>query len=71
MIESKMLRWTGHVTQIKESKGAFKMLTVKSTEKGDLKRPSRRWEDNFRIDLKETGINTRNCIDLSQDMDYW
>ena len=31
----------------------------------------RRWEDNYRNDFKETGINTRNWVDLAQDMDYW
>ena len=34
-------------------------------------RPRRRWEDSIRIDLKEIGINTRNWVDSSQDMDYW
>ena len=28
-------------------------------------------EDNIRMDLKETGINTRNWVGLAQDRDYW
>ena len=31
----------------------------------------RRWEDNIRMDLKEIGINTRNCVGSTQDRDYW
>ena len=32
----------------------------KPTGKIPLERPRRRWEDHFRMDLKEMGINTRN-----------
>ena len=27
--------------------------------------------DNIRIDLEETGINTRNWVDTAQDRDDW
>ena len=30
----------------------------------------RRWKDNFRMDLKEIGINTRKWADSAQDRDY-
>ena len=36
-----------------------------------LGRPSRRWEDNIRIDLKEICINMRNWVDSAQERDYW
>jgi hypothetical protein len=38
------------------------MLTDKPTGKNPLGRSRRRWEDNIRIDLKEIGINMRNCV---------
>ena len=60
VIESRRLRWTGHVARMEESRSAFKMLTGKPTGKRSLGRPRRRWEDNIRMDLKEIGINTRN-----------
>ena len=41
------------------SRSAFKILTGKRPSG----RPNRRWEDNIRIDLKEIGIITRNCVD--------
>jgi hypothetical protein len=29
------------------------------------------WEDDIRMDLKEIGINTRNCVDSAQDRGNW
>ena len=40
------------------------------TGKISLGMPRRRWEDNIRMHLKEISINTRNCVDSTQDMDY-
>ena len=40
-------------------------------EYGLEKLHSHRWEDKFRIDLKEKGINTRNWLDSAQDRAYW
>ena len=34
-------------------------------------RPRWRLEDNIRMDIREIGINTRNWVDLAQDVDYW
>ena len=50
---------------------AVKILAGKPTGKRILGRPSCRWEDNIRMNVKEIGINTRNWIDSAQDMDYW
>ena len=50
---------------------AFKILTGKPTGKRPSGRPRHRWEDNIRIDINETGINTRNWVGLAQDRDYW
>ena len=70
MIKSRILRWAGDVDKIEEGRSAFKIITGKPTEKRLLERPRRRWEDNIRIDLKETGINTINWVDSAQDRDY-
>jgi hypothetical protein len=56
---------------MEEGKGAFKVLTGKPAGERHLGRPGRIWEDNIRIDLKEIGIDTKNWVDLAQDMDYW
>ena len=56
---------------MEQGRSAFKILTGTPTEKRSLGRPRLRWEDNTGNDLKETGVNTRNWVDLAQDMDYW
>ena len=47
VIKSRRLRWAGHVARMEEGRSAFKILTRKSTGKGPLGRPRRRWEDNI------------------------
>ena len=56
---------------MEEDRSAFKILTVKPTGNIPLGRPKRRYEDNIRIDLKETGFNTSNGVVSAQDRDYW
>jgi hypothetical protein len=41
-----------------------------SAGKRPLGRPRRIWEENIRMDLKEMGITTRNCVDSAQDRHY-
>ena len=48
---------------MEEGRSAFKILTGKPTGKKPLGYPRRRWEDNIRIYLKKTGINSRNWVD--------
>ena len=71
MIKSRRLRWAGHVARIKEDRSSFKILTGTPVEKRPLGRPTRRWVDKIRMDLKEIGIYTRNWVYSNQDMDYW
>ena len=61
----------GHVARMDKGRNAFKMLTGKSTGKGPLGRPSRRCEDNIRMDLEEIGIIAGNWVDSTQDRNYW
>ena len=56
---------------MEEGRSAFKILTGKPTGKRPLGRPRLRWEDNFRMDLEEIGINAGNWVDSAQDRDYW
>jgi hypothetical protein len=36
-----------------------------------LERPRRRWEDNFKMDLREIGFGDVDLIHLAQDWDEW
>ena len=48
----------------------LKILTSKTTGKTYLCRHGHRWEDNIRMDLKETGANMRNWINSVKDKVY-
>ena len=52
VIKPRRLRWAGHVARIEEGRSAFKIVIGKPAGK-----PSHRWEDNIRIDLKEIRID--------------
>ena len=47
VMESRRLRWAGHVARMEEGRSAFKILIGKPTGKGLLGRPRRRCEDNI------------------------
>ena len=51
MIKSIILGCAGHVARMDERRNAFIILTGNPTRKRHLGRPSRRWEDNIRMDL--------------------
>ena len=71
VIMSRRFRRTGYVARMVEGRSGFKILTGTPTGKRPLGRPRCIWEDNIRMDLKEIGINTRNCVDSAQDRNYW
>jgi hypothetical protein len=43
----------------------------KPGEKISLGRPSCRWLDNIKMDLRKTGWRDMDWIDLAQDRDQW
>ena len=45
---------------MEEARSTFKILTGKPAGKRPLGRPSRKWEDNIRMDLEEICINAVN-----------
>jgi hypothetical protein len=46
-------------------------LVGKPKGKRPLRRPRRRWEDNIKMELRETGCGGMDWIDLAQDRDKW
>jgi hypothetical protein len=45
------MRWAGHVAQMGEEKGVYRVLVGKPEKKRPLGRLRCRWEDNIRMDL--------------------
>jgi hypothetical protein len=50
-------------------RNAYKMLVRKLEEKRPLGRPRRRWKDDIKMDLRETGLEGADWIQLAQDRD--
>jgi hypothetical protein len=54
-----------------EKRNASRILVGKPEGKRPLGRPRRRWVDNIKMDLRETGWDGMDWIDLAQDRDQW
>jgi len=54
-------------------RNAYDILVGKSEGKRPLRRPRSRWEDNIRMNLRETEWEDLDwmCLGLSQDRDQW
>jgi hypothetical protein len=50
-------------------RNAYRILVGKQEGKTPIGRPRHRWEDNIKMDLRETGWGGMDWIDLAQDCD--
>jgi hypothetical protein len=66
MIKSRRMRWAGHVARMWEARNAYRILVGKPEG-----RPRRRRVDNIKMDLRETGWDGMDWIELAQDRDQW
>jgi hypothetical protein len=55
MIKSRRVRWAGHVARMGAKRNAYRILVGKPGGKKPLGRPTRRWVDNIKMDLREIG----------------
>jgi hypothetical protein len=54
-----------------EERGVYRVLVRRPEGKRQLGRPSRRWENNIKIYLREIGIDGANWIHVAQDRVQW
>jgi hypothetical protein len=54
-----------------QKRNAYRILVGNLEGKGPLGRPRRKWVNNIKIDLRETGWFGMVWIDLAQDRDQW
>jgi hypothetical protein len=54
-----------------EGRGVYRVLVRRPEGKRPLGRPTHRWEDNIKMDLREIGIDGANWIWLAQDWGWW
>jgi hypothetical protein len=55
MIKSRRMRWAGHVARMEKKVIAYRILVGKPERRRPRGRPRRRWVDNIKMDLRETG----------------
>jgi hypothetical protein len=61
----------GHVARMGEERKVYTILVGNPEGKRPLGRPMRRWEDEIRKDLRETGCKGVDWIRLALDRDRW
>ena len=71
VVKSRRMGWAGHVARIGEDRGVHRGLVGKPEGKRPLGRPSRRWEDNIKMDLEEVEGSRGDWMELAQDRDRW
>jgi hypothetical protein len=68
VIKSRRMRWVGHVACMGERRGIYRVLIGRPEGKRPLGRRRRSWENNIKMDFRETGIDGANWIRLARDM---
>ena len=68
---SRRIRWEGHVARVGEGRGVYRVLVGKHAGKRPMGRPSRRWEDNIKMDLQEVECGGMDWIELAHEGDRW
>jgi hypothetical protein len=71
MIKSKRMRWAGHVAHMGYKRNAYGVLVGNLEGKRPLGSPRRRWDDNFKTDLREIKWGGMEWIYLAQDKCQW
>jgi len=69
VMNSRRMRWAGHVARMGEERGVYGVLVGKSEGRRPLGRHRRRWVDNIRMDLWEVGCGYMDWIGLAQERD--
>jgi hypothetical protein len=71
MINSRRMRWAGHVARMGEKRNACRILVGKPEGKKPLERGRRNWFDIIKMDLREIRWVGRDWIDLAHDRDQF
>jgi hypothetical protein len=71
VIKLRRMRWAGHVACMGQGRSVYRVSVGRPEGKRPLGRPRRRWEYNIKKDLRETGIDGANWIQLAQDRVQW
>jgi len=70
VVKSRRMRWEGHVAHMGEKGGVHRVIVGKLVVKRPMGRPTSRWEDNIKMDLRKVG-GGGDWMELAQDGDRW
>jgi hypothetical protein len=65
MIKSRRMEWAGHVECMRVEEECTWVVGGEARKKEAVGRPTRRWEDNIKMDLGETGWGGEDWINLA------
>ena len=71
VIKWRRIRLAGHVARMEERRDVHKNVVGNSEGKRPHGRPSRRWEDNIKMDLQEVVCGGMDWLKLAEDSDRW
>jgi hypothetical protein len=63
--------WVSYVARVVYMRNLYKIVVGKPEGRRTLERPTRRWEDNIKMNIKEIGWELVDSIRLAQDRDHW
>jgi hypothetical protein len=70
-VNSRRMRWAGHVARVGEGSGVSRDLVGKPEGKRPLGRPRRRWEDGIKMGLQGVEGGFGDGMQLVQDRERW
>jgi hypothetical protein len=71
IIQSRRMRWAGHVARMGEKRNVYRLLVGKPEGKRPLRRPRRKCIYNIRVGVLEIGLSVADWIGLVQDRYRW
>jgi hypothetical protein len=71
MTRSRRSRWLGRVARMGKKRNSYRILYGKPEGKRPLEGPRRRWVDNIKMLLSETGLGGVDWIGLAENRDNW
>jgi hypothetical protein len=71
VVKPRRIRWVGHVVRMGEGRSVHRVLVGKPEGMRLVGRPTRRCEDNIKMELQEVGGGCEDWMELVQDRDSW
>jgi hypothetical protein len=61
------MRWAEHVASTEDGRNVYRVLIWRSESRRLLRRPRSRWEDNIKMEIRDTVVDGVTWIRLAQE----